>query len=199
MWAMIREETRAFKKTRIVETAARLFFELGYEATTVGRLSKELGVTKPFIYSYFNNKQEILEAVYHQSAERILVYLDEAKSKGSPDKALAEFIRLFVHENIVYQVTSGVYLQEEKHLSAETLSSVREVERTVNKKLRQLIQDGIDGGVFKVSDASMASMAVIGMIRWVHRWYHRDGKHDAEAIGQKFAEFGLDLVKYRGR
>jgi hypothetical protein len=51
--------------------------------------------------------------------------------------------------------------------------------------------------VFKVTDASMASMAVIGMIRWVHRWYHRDGKLDPEAIGQKFAEFGLNLVKYQ--
>ena len=58
---MIREETHAFKWTRITETAAKLFFGLDYEATKVGWLSQELGVAKPLINSCISNLQEILK------------------------------------------------------------------------------------------------------------------------------------------
>jgi AcrR family transcriptional regulator len=197
---MIREETRAFKRARIIETASRLFFELGYEATTVGLLSKELGVTKPFIYSYFDNKQDILEAVYHQSAERILMNVELVESQqGSPDKALAEFIRMFVNENILHQVTAGVFLQEEKHLSPEALKTVQKIERSVNKRLKELIQHGIDQGVFMIEDAGIAALAIIGMVRWVHRWYRRDGRLKPEMVAQQLSELGLNMVRYNGQ
>lgn len=194
---MIREETRIFRKSRILETATRLFFELGYEATTVETLAKKLGVTKPFIYSYFSNKQEILEDVYRQSAERIAYYIDTGKGRKSPEQALADFIRLAVNENIVFQVISGVYLQEEKHLSPTMLHTVRNVERSIKAKLRQLIQEGIDRGVFAIADAGIATMAIIGMVRWVHRWYDREGRHSPEIVANSLAELGLNLVKYQ--
>jgi AcrR family transcriptional regulator len=191
----MREEIRAFKRLRIVEAAQQLFFERGYEATSVELLANELGVTKPFIYSYFENKRAILEAVHYQAAQRILTNIDLVTTTyDSPELALREFIRLFASDNIRNQVASGVFLQEEKHLSPEALNAIKILERSVNKKLAQLIQAGIDQGVFRVGDASMASMAISGIVRWVHRWYHRDGRLSPEAIADHLAELGLNLV-----
>jgi AcrR family transcriptional regulator len=194
----IREDIRAFKRSRIIETAQQLFFERGYEATSVELLANELGVTKPFIYSYFVNKRAILEAVHHQAAERILGYIDQATStSNAPDQALEEFIRLFVADNIRNQVASGVFLQEEKHLSPEVLNAIKDVERSVNRKLAQLIQTGIDQGLFHIDDARMASMGISGMVRWVHRWYHSEGRHSPEAIADHLAELGLNMVRFK--
>ena len=193
----MREQIKAFKRSRIIETASKLFFERGYEATSVESLATELGVTKPFIYSYFQNKRAILEAVHQQAAERIVSYIDQATSAGhASDEALSEFIRLFVFENIRNQVASGVFLQEEKHLSDNTLNTVRSLEREVNKKLTALIQEGIDQGLFHITDARIASMGISGMVRWVHRWYQRGGRHAPETIAQQMADLGLNMVRF---
>lgn len=193
----MREEIKEFKRTRIIEEASKLFFERGYDGTSVDLLAQGLGVTKPFIYSYFQNKRAILEAVHQQAAERVLSYIEQASEiEGGAEKALSEFIRLFVHENIKNQVSSGVFLREEKHLSDATLKSVREIEKAVNKKLTRLIQRGIDEGIFHIDDASIASMGISGMVRWVHRWYHRGGRHSPEAIADQLAQLGLNMVRF---
>jgi len=196
----MRQEIKEYKRSRIIEEASKLFFERGYDGTSVDLLAQELGVTKPFIYSCFKNKYAILEAVHKQAAERVLNAIEQASLiKGGPEKGLSEFIRLFVHENIRNQVSSGVFLREEKHLAEETLKSVREIERSVNEKLTGLIQRGIDEGVFHVEDASIASMSISGMVRWVHRWYQRDGRHSPDAIAGQLAQLGLNMVLFNGR
>lgn len=47
-------------KTAILEAARYLFSKNGYEATSIGRLAKEVGVTKSLIYYYFGKKEDIL-------------------------------------------------------------------------------------------------------------------------------------------
>src|SRR5690606_11947647 len=51
------------KRERIVEVAARLFFEHGYANTTIAGIARELGVTKPYVYYYFGDKRELFEAI----------------------------------------------------------------------------------------------------------------------------------------
>src|SRR5574340_299299 len=49
------------KRERILKVAERLFHEQGYANTTLEQIVRELGVTKPYVYYYFHNKQEIFE------------------------------------------------------------------------------------------------------------------------------------------
>ena len=193
----MRQEIKEYKRSRIIEEASKLFFERGYDGTSLDLLAQELGVTKPFIYSYFDNKNSILEAVHEHAAEQVLADIEEASLiEGGAERGLAEFIRLFVHENIRNQVSSAIFLREEKRLSEATLDNIREIERAVNKKLTMLIQRGIDEGVFHIEDASLASMSISGMVRWVHRWYQRGGRYSPDAIAAQLAQLGLNMVRF---
>ena len=81
----MRDEVRAFKRSRVVAEASRLFFERGYELTNVDDIAAGLTVSKPFIYSLFPHKLAILEAVYADSAERLLRKVKlELEREGSP-------------------------------------------------------------------------------------------------------------------
>lgn len=195
----MREEIREFKRQRILEVAERLFYESGYDATTVDLVASELGVTKPFIYNYFPNKTAILEALYEHVAERLLGYMDEDSTRGgAPEARLRQFVRVFVLENVRNQVASGVYLQEEKHLQPETRGRIKEIERKFNKRLASLVEEGIAKGVFDVDDAHLASLSISGMARWVHRWYRADGRAPAEEIADRIAAYALRVVGFRG-
>lgn len=56
------EQTRAL----IVDTALRLFRELGYEATTMRAIAKEAGVSVGNAYYYFGSKEELIQAYYDE-------------------------------------------------------------------------------------------------------------------------------------
>jgi len=191
----MREELREFKRARIIDQASKSFYEHGYEATSIDLLASELNVTKPFIYSYFQNKLSILEAVYERSSQRLVETLQsELAGTGSPAERLQKFIVAFVLENITHQASSGVFLQEEKKLSDEQLARIRKIEKSFNDSLTALIQAGLDDGSFHVHDASIASLSISGMVRWVHRWYRTGKRLSPEEVAREIADLGLNMV-----
>jgi AcrR family transcriptional regulator len=191
----MRDEVKQYKRSRIVEEASKLFYERGYDATSVEMLATELGVTKPFIYSYFENKRAILEAVHEAAAYRVLGHIRTAiNAPGPPDERLQRFVELYVDENIKEQIASGIYLQEEKNLSAQAKDSVRAIEREFNNLLADLIDEGIESGQYSIQNAKLASLCVSGMVRWVHRWYKPDGPLRPEEIASTISDFALNLV-----
>ena len=60
--APMRDEILAYKRERILEEAVKLFYERGFTGTTLDDIAAELGVTKPFIYTHFRGKVELLAA-----------------------------------------------------------------------------------------------------------------------------------------
>ena len=56
----LKDEIAAYKRRRILEEASHLFYTHGYETTTLDAVAEQLNVTKPFIYSYYKNKGELL-------------------------------------------------------------------------------------------------------------------------------------------
>lgn len=191
----MREEVREYKKSRILEVALQLFFENGFESTSIDRIAKELGVTKPFVYSYFPSKIAILESIYEKSSERLRDAInEELQSEGPVTVRLHRFIVIFVRENIDYQAASAIYLQEEKRISKEQTAKIRKIEKSFDGLLTQLINRGIDEGKFDVPDVKLASLAISGMVRWVHRWYRVGGRLSPEETAEGVADLALRML-----
>jgi AcrR family transcriptional regulator len=74
--------TRAVQAERtrqqILQTAQRLFAELGYDATSLQMIADEMGLTKAAVYYHFRAKSEILQAAMQPGIERLEALLDEA-------------------------------------------------------------------------------------------------------------------------
>jgi AcrR family transcriptional regulator len=74
--------TRAVQAERtrqqILETAQRLFAELGYDATSLQMIADEMGLTKAAVYYHFRAKNDILHAAMEPGIRRLEALLDEA-------------------------------------------------------------------------------------------------------------------------
>src|SRR3984885_13946780 len=68
------EQTRQ----QILETAQRLFAELGYDATSLQMIADEMGLTKAAVYYHCRAKSDILHAAMLPGIQRLHVLLDEA-------------------------------------------------------------------------------------------------------------------------
>ena len=74
--------TRAVQAERtrqqILETAQRLFTELGYDATSLQMIADEMGLTKAAVYYHFRAKSDILHEAMRPGIQRMEALLDEA-------------------------------------------------------------------------------------------------------------------------
>ncbi|WP_030801531.1 MULTISPECIES: TetR/AcrR family transcriptional regulator [unclassified Streptomyces] len=62
---------RAEARTRIEDTAARLFAERGYAGTTIGEIATEAGLSKPMLYRHFDSKQELHLALLERHRDEL--------------------------------------------------------------------------------------------------------------------------------
>ncbi|WP_426445389.1 TetR/AcrR family transcriptional regulator [Paenibacillus sp. S-38] len=62
---------REDKKERIIEKAVAIFAENGYYKTTTGQVAKAAGVTQPYVFHFFANKEELFKTVIGRACFRI--------------------------------------------------------------------------------------------------------------------------------
>ena len=92
-------------RQQILETAQRLFTELGYDATSLQMIADEMGLTKAAVYYHFRAKNEILQAAMQPGIERLEALLDDAAAiRGR--RARLEFL---VNEFIDFLVQNRHY------------------------------------------------------------------------------------------
>ena len=61
-----RQRNQDIKRDAVLQTAAHMFLEQGYRRTSMSELAKRLQITKPALYYYFHNKEQILVECYRE-------------------------------------------------------------------------------------------------------------------------------------
>lgn len=173
----LKEEISDFKRRRIREEACHLFFKNGYESTTIDAIAQKLDVTKPFIYSYYRNKSELL---YDISRTGIALSLEAIEQTSQIDRPATERLRLLVERvlRIIfdYQEYIVVYEREEKNLDKTEARRIREQRKLFDHLLAELLEQGQQSGEFTVNDSVMTATTIAGIITWVSFWYSPSGR-----------------------
>jgi AcrR family transcriptional regulator len=73
--------------TAIVEAAARVFDERGYDATTTNHVAEVAGVSVGSVYQYFADKASLLTALHERHAAQVLEILEVARVRA-PERTL---------------------------------------------------------------------------------------------------------------
>jgi AcrR family transcriptional regulator len=191
----MREEITAYKRERILEEAVKLFYERGFSGTTLDDIAGKLGVTKPFIYTHFRSKVELLEAICRPTIEMSLDAITQAAQRsGTPSERLFDGIIDFSKVVLRRQANIAVYFREEKHLSEAGLAEINTLRKRFDRVLSELLEEGARAGEFSIADIRLAALAIGGMVSWAYTWYQPAGRLPIDAVGAKLARFALQLV-----
>ena len=173
----LKGEISDFKQRRIREEASHLFFQHGYEGTTIDAIASRLDVTKPFIYAHYKNKSELLFDICRTG---IALSLDAMDFATGSDRSAAEQLRLLVERVlriiIDYQEYIVVYVREEKNLDPAQARRIREQRSLFDHRLAELLKEGHASGDFVIHDPVLTATTIGGMMTWVSLWYSPGGK-----------------------
>ena len=80
------------KRTQIIDGARRVFSEMGFDAASMNDITRAAGVSKGTIYVYFQNKEELFEALIECDRETIFANLyDVLDGKGDMRETLIAY------------------------------------------------------------------------------------------------------------
>lgn len=196
----IRDAISHLKRERIIAEAVGLFYTQGFANTTLDAVAERMKVTKPFIYSHFKSKIALLGEICSRG---IRASLDVANrvvtSKGTPTEKLHALVHDFMLAVIQNQAHIAIYTREEKHLSEEDAEAINNMRREFDRKLCDLLNQGIAAEEFIVEDVKLAALAIGGMVSWSYVWYRPDGRLTAGETAQQMTELVLSMSQVKKR
>ena len=184
----VRQRSKGVKIDAVLATAARLFLEHGYQKTTMSMLAARLQVTKPALYYYFPNKEEILVECYRVGILEIESFLrNPGETAGTGLDRLRRYIRSYTTAVLTFDFGRCVATIDDAELSENTKLGVRELKRQIDYSLRTLTEESIADGSMSHCNSKLLSFAVSGAINWAGTWYRPDGALTAHEIAEEFA------------
>lgn len=185
-----RAEQRELKRQAVLQTAAQLFNERGFHATSLDDIAERLHVSKPTLYYYVKSKDDILLECVRAALERMHAGIGEVrKAGGSAIEQLKACMRIY----------SGIVTEDfgmcvirigEDPLPVPLKKELRHLKAGIDLQFRRLIEAGIAEGSIAPCEPKMAAFMLAGALSWVGRWYRPDGTLTPEQI----AGHGIELL-----
>jgi AcrR family transcriptional regulator len=193
-----RQRNQDIKRDAVLQTAAHMFLEQGYRRTSMSEMAKRLQITKPALYYYFRNKEEILVECYRAGITLIETLLDKALvSRGTGLDKVKVYIEAYAKSVVLHDFGRCVSMLDENELSSETRKQVRALKRRIDDSIRGYIEEGISDKSIAPCDAKLASFAMSGAINWIGTWYKPAGALSGLEIAAHFAYLLTDGLRTR--
>jgi len=183
----------ATRQGQILEVAARVFCERGYEATSMGDVAAAVGMTKAGLYHHIAGKEDLLAAIMSYGMdlfeEQVL-----ARTEGIADplERLRQTLKghlLLVLRDRPKEVT--VVLHEGGALPAAARARLDARKKRYIRFLEKTIRELQMRKVARPVDPTVAAFALLGMVNWTYQWFHTGGRLDEETLAESMTQFFL--------
>jgi AcrR family transcriptional regulator len=179
----------ANRKDQIIEVGTRLFADRGYHAVTLDEVAEKLEVSKGTLYHHISSKEEILREICNRGMKKTTKeMLDIQKSDISPKEKVRKIVHMLVNNAALEWDKISVIWEQTSALPKRTQDAIRRQKKAVEVSLREILQEGVDKGEFKINDIKIAAFAIFGMCNWTYHWYQPERKSTPEQITGKFLE-----------
>ena len=176
------------KRDAVLQTAAKLYLEKGYHKTSMSELASRLNITKPALYYYFRNKEELLVECYRAGIDSIEASLREAGDcQGTGLERLRAYVESYATAIATTDFGRCVPMLDDAELSSPARRQVRDLKRRIDAAIRANIEEGIQDGSIVPCNAKLAAFAIAGAINWIGTWYQPGGGLGAEEIVSEFS------------
>jgi AcrR family transcriptional regulator len=178
-------------RAEILSAAARLFTSIGFAAATTHDIAAAVGLRQASLFHHFAKKEDILAALLDQTVDPSLRYAHRLAAADLPADVAIYLLVL----NDLSHYCSGTgnlgALQIQPEARRERFSDFWAKRDQLRDIYRDIIVRGQAEGVFDVTDASLATTIVFGLVEGTATWYGQDVGHAPEPVFNAIAQFAL--------
>lgn len=177
-------------------SALQHFNEVGYHATSIRTIVKDVGVTIPALYYHYDNKQQMLVALMEQSMDIVDRRIDQALAEAGDD-VVAQLVNLTESASLIMaHYRDLAFLDNEiRSLEPDNMRLYASRRDRSEELLRDIIKRGCDQGVFHTPYPSDVSRALFSAIQGIALWFRMGGSDSPEDVASKYGHLALALVE----
>lgn len=194
---MIEGVANLSRKEQVIRSAAALFKEKGYAASSMRDLAQKLGIEAASLYSHIKSKEEILQTLCFDMAAEFRTSLDEVeRQKVSAKEKLT--LGIIGHVNVMAKdlTASAVFMNEHRHLSQPYLRDFLLLRINYINRFKSIIEEGVQSGEFKKNiDTKLAVMTLFSSLNWMPLWYSPTSSIEPKELGQQLANMLVNGLK----
>lgn len=174
----------------LVEAAAQLFREKGYERTTVRDLAAAVGMQSGSLFYHFKTKGEILAEVMQQGIEQVISNMEAALvGVAEPRERLVALTHSHLHTLLSNeQAALASLLYDWKSLPAELQTDILNARNRYELQCREEFRNAQSAGYLPSDDSVDIAITVrfwLGSINWTPQWYKADGSMAIDKLAEQ--------------
>ena len=180
------------RRAEICRTAAQIFRERGYDATSVSDIARALGITKAGLYHYFDSKEALLFEITAYGLDRVRDdVIAPVRGMRDPEERLRELV---VRHACIATHGRGAVAQlvdEVRALPAANRRVLEERMRLYFDLVRDTLKELRALGRLRNVDPTVATFGLIGTILWLPRWFRQNGRLTQEQVAHQIADIAI--------
>ena len=168
----------------VLRRAIDLFNEQGYDATSMGDLARELGLTKSAIYHHVPSKSHLLAEALDEALDELTAAV-EAGVAPADGRSAADRLRRTVQRSVEVLVDHqpAVTLLLRVHGNSEIEKAALKRRRRIDTRLASLVGRAAEEGALRADlDPDLVSRLLFGMVNSLVEWYRPSGPVDVEQL-----------------
>ena len=157
---MNQSEIQNTNAEKILDVSWKLFQQKGYRGVSMDEICLQAGITKPTLYYYFHNKEELFARVLER---RLKNFHEAISAAGSLAERLQNVARTILES---FESDYSFLLRDRENLKQpENLARVRVAFRTeLYQPINDLMREGIALGELADQDAELLTLAFLGIV-----------------------------------
>lgn len=183
----------------LLEIAAKLFYERGYDGTSMEDLGRRLGITKSAIYYHVRSKEELLRLAVDRALDGLFAVADEAALiDGKAIDRLEHVVRGSVRvlaEQLPF-VTVLLRVRGNSKVEREALARRKEFDGIVTGLVEQA---EAEGDIRPDVDPATTAKLLFGMVNSLIEWYKPRRGSDITEMADAVAKIAFDGMRVRSR
>ena len=195
-----RETQTSAKKTWILDKASALFWQKGYDGTSMREIAEACKFKPANIYNYFESKEDILYEVVREITEQTVLSIEhlENDETTNPVEQLRSFIKSHF-EQLAGKKRTNMLLSDSglKDLSAKHKKVILKLRDRYETIMRRVIRRGVEKGYFAVKDERAVSYLISSVIMRSNIWFSPKGRLSKDEVGDIMYDFVLNGIKAR--
>jgi AcrR family transcriptional regulator len=193
-----RESQSSVRRDWILDKARALFWQKGYESTTIRDIADACKFKPANIYNYFEGKEDILFEVIRDITEQTVSSIEhlEDEEDTTPVEQLRSLIKSHF-ELLVRKKRSSVFISDTglKDLTTEHRKVIVRLRDRYDGIMRMIIRRGVDAGYFVVKDDKIVTYLIASVIMRSSIWFSPKGRLSADEVGDIMSDFVYRAIK----
>lgn len=179
---------------QILERAARVICQRGFEATSMQEIADACGLTKAGLYHHVKTKDALLLAIMNYGMDLFEeVVIDRVSGIADP----LERLRATMARNVELVTTDSskevtIILHEHQTLTGAAQREINARKKRYVSFLEGSLREAIERGQIRPVDPTLAAFSFLGVVLWTYKWYRASGRISPSELAGGMIELFFD-------